>query len=82
MIPSIPANLQQNDRKALQQPSHISDLNPFEMLWVDLMRAVHKQMPKNLSEMKQWCKDKQAKILHNDWETDKVIQKTFKSLLL
>jgi len=40
------------------------DLNPI--LWRDLKRAVHKQMPTNLNELRQCCKESGTKFLHND----------------
>lgn len=40
------------------------NLNLFEMLWQDLRRAVHKQMAKNLNELKKCCKKKKNKSNH------------------
>ena len=41
--------------------SQIPDFNLNEMLWLDLMRAVHKQVPANHSEPKRRCKQNLTK---------------------
>ena len=38
------------------------DLNPIEMLWHDLKRAVDTRHPKNIAELKQFCKEEWYKI--------------------
>jgi hypothetical protein len=38
------------------------DLNPIEMLWHDLKRVVHTRHPKNIVEMKQFCKEEWSKL--------------------
>ena len=38
------------------------DLNPIGMLLQDLKRAVHTRHPKNIAEMKQFCKEERSKI--------------------
>ena len=48
--------------KVLLWPSQSPDLSPIDMLWRDLKRAVHKQMPTNLNELEQCCKEEWAKI--------------------
>lgn len=45
-----------------QWPTHSLNLSKIEMVWLDLMRAVHKRMPANLNELKKYCKDECAKI--------------------
>ncbi|XP_075444851.1 uncharacterized protein LOC142488342 isoform X3 [Ascaphus truei] len=46
----------------LEWPSQSPDLNPIEMLWQDLKRAVHARKPSNVTELKQFCKEEWAKI--------------------
>ena len=41
------------------------DLNPIEMLWHDLKQAVYTKKPYNVAELKQFCKEEWAKLLHN-----------------
>jgi len=48
--------------KVQQWPSQSPDLEPAEMLWRDLKRAGHKQMPKNLNILKYSCKEEWDKI--------------------
>jgi hypothetical protein len=60
-------NQQQNvfNRKKiclLEWSSQSPDLNPFEMLWHGLKRAVHTRHPKNIAELKQFCKEEWTKI--------------------
>uniref|UniRef100_A0AAY4AL84 Tc1-like transposase DDE domain-containing protein n=1 Tax=Denticeps clupeoides TaxID=299321 RepID=A0AAY4AL84_9TELE len=43
-------------------PSQSPDLNPIEMLWHDLKKAVHARKPSNKAELQQFCKDEWAKI--------------------
>ena len=38
------------------------DLNPIEILWHDLKRAVHTGHPKNIAELKQFCKEEWSKF--------------------
>ncbi|KAF7654182.1 hypothetical protein LDENG_00073080 [Lucifuga dentata] len=38
------------------------DLNPIEMLWKDLKRAIHAKKPTNIPEFKLFCKEEWAKI--------------------
>ncbi|KAI3376068.1 hypothetical protein L3Q82_016607 [Scortum barcoo] len=54
--------LKRNKMKTLEWPSQSPDLNPIEMLWHDLKKAVHAQKPSNVAELQQFCKDKWAKI--------------------
>ncbi len=39
-----------------------SDLNPTEMLWHDLKKAVHARKPSNVAELQQFCQEEWAKI--------------------
>ncbi|MGH0164498.1 UNVERIFIED_CONTAM: hypothetical protein FKN15_006400, partial [Acipenser sinensis] len=48
--------------KVLELPSQSPDLNPIEMLWQDLKRAVHAQKPTNVTELKQLCMEELATI--------------------
>ena len=48
--------------KVLEWPSQSPDLNPIEMLWGDLKRAVHERHPSNLEELRRWCEVEWAKI--------------------
>ena len=43
--------LQQKKIRLLEWPSPSPDLNPIEMLWHDLKRAVHTRQPKNIAEL-------------------------------
>ena len=53
--------LQQKKISLLERPRS-PDLNPIEMLWDDLKRAVHTRHPKNIAELKQFCKEEWSKI--------------------
>jgi len=48
--------------RVLKWPSQSPDLNPIEMLWQDLKRAVHARGPSNLTQLKQFCKEEWSKI--------------------
>ena len=54
--------LKKNNVKTLEWPSQSPDLNPIEMLWHDLKKAVHARKPSNVAELQQFCKDEWAKI--------------------
>ncbi|KAK1795605.1 hypothetical protein P4O66_001100 [Electrophorus voltai] len=54
--------LKKNKMKTLEWPSQSPDLNPIEMLWHDLKKAVHAHKPSNVAELQQFCKDEWAKI--------------------
>ncbi len=54
--------LKKNKMKTLELPSQSPDLNPIEMLWHDLKKAVHAQKPSNVAELQQFCQDEWAKI--------------------
>uniref|UniRef100_A0A8C4X9Y5 Transposase n=1 Tax=Erpetoichthys calabaricus TaxID=27687 RepID=A0A8C4X9Y5_ERPCA len=54
--------LKKNKMKTLEWPSQSPDLNPIEMLWHDLKKAVHARKPSNKAELQQFCKDEWAKI--------------------
>ncbi|XP_062849643.1 zinc finger protein 638 [Trichomycterus rosablanca] len=48
--------------RTLDWPSQSPDLNPIEMLWQDLKRAVHARCPSNLSQLAEFCMEEWAKI--------------------
>uniref|UniRef100_A0A8C6VVE8 Transposase Tc1-like domain-containing protein n=1 Tax=Nothobranchius furzeri TaxID=105023 RepID=A0A8C6VVE8_NOTFU len=54
--------LKNNKMKTLEWPSQRPDLNPIEMQWHDLKKAVHAGKPSNKAELQQFCKDEWAKI--------------------
>lgn len=54
--------LHQKKIKGLEWPSQSPDLNPIKNLWGDLMRAVHKRCPHNLTDLEHFCKEEQANI--------------------
>ena len=49
--------LQNNNAKVLEWPSQSPDLNPIANLRKDLMIAVHRCSPRNLTELEQICKE-------------------------
>ncbi len=57
--------LKKNKIKTLEWPSQSPDLNPIEMLWHDLKKAVHARKPSNVAELQQFCQDEWAKFLHS-----------------
>ena len=54
--------LQEKKIRLLEWPSRTPDLNLIEMLWYELKRAVHTRHPKNIAELKQFCKEEWSKI--------------------
>ncbi len=54
--------LKKNKMKTLEWPSQSPDLNPIEMLWHDLKKAVHARKPSNVAELQQFCQYELAKI--------------------
>uniref|UniRef100_A0A8C6PBJ9 Transposase n=1 Tax=Nothobranchius furzeri TaxID=105023 RepID=A0A8C6PBJ9_NOTFU len=54
--------LKNNKMKTLEWPSQSPDLNPIEMLWHDLKKAVHARKASNKVELQQFCKDEWAII--------------------
>ena len=53
---------QEHSYTVLEWPSQSPDLNPIEMLWRDLKKAVHKRSPKNLKELKSYIVEEWGKI--------------------
>lgn len=49
-------------RHLLEWPSQSPDLNPIEVLSPDLRRAIHSRHPKNIAELKQFCRDEWSKV--------------------
>ncbi|KAK1788663.1 hypothetical protein P4O66_002483 [Electrophorus voltai] len=54
--------LKKNKMKTLEWPSQSPGLNPIEMLWHDLKKAVHAQKPSNVAKLQLFCKDEWDKI--------------------
>ncbi len=48
--------------KVLEWISQSPDLNPIEMLWLDLKQSIHALKPSSVAELKQFCKEEWAKI--------------------
>ncbi|PWA27613.1 hypothetical protein CCH79_00000228 [Gambusia affinis] len=59
--------LKRKEIRTLDWPSQSPDLNPIEMLWQDLKRAVHPKCPSNLTQL--FCKEKWTKIPKSRSET-------------
>uniref|UniRef100_A0A803JRB2 Tc1-like transposase DDE domain-containing protein n=1 Tax=Xenopus tropicalis TaxID=8364 RepID=A0A803JRB2_XENTR len=49
--------LKQKKIRLLEWPSQRPDLNLIEMLWHDLKKAIYTRHPKNIAELKQFCKE-------------------------
>ena len=62
MSQNTEVNQQQKKILLLEWPSQSLDLNPIEMLWHNLKRAVHTRHPNNITELKQFCKEAWSKI--------------------
>uniref|UniRef100_A0A8C6P1G5 Transposase Tc1-like domain-containing protein n=1 Tax=Nothobranchius furzeri TaxID=105023 RepID=A0A8C6P1G5_NOTFU len=54
--------LKNNKMKTLEWPSQSPDLNPIEMLWHDLKKAIHARKPSNKAELQHFCKDELDEI--------------------
>ncbi len=54
--------LKKNQIKVLGWPIQSLDLNSIEMLWHDLKLSINARKPSNVAELKQFCKEKWAKI--------------------
>lgn len=62
-IPSTEENLQQKDWKRKEhKPTSVSVIQS-KSDWNDVVGTVHKQIPTNLSELKQHCKENWIKSL-------------------
>ncbi len=53
---------EEKQNEDLEWPSQSPDLNPIEMLWHDLKKAVHARKPSNVAELQQFCQGEWAKI--------------------
>ncbi len=49
-------------KNKMEWPSQSPDLNPFEMLWHDIKKAVHARKPSNVAELLQFFQDEWAKM--------------------
>lgn len=63
LVSKKPPLLQDKIRHFLEWPSPSPDLNPTEMLLPDLRRAIHSKRPKNIAELKQFCRDENSSCL-------------------
>ena len=54
--------LQRNKICLMEWPSQSPDLNPIELLWIDLKRAIHMRRLNSMTELKQFCQEEWAKI--------------------
>lgn len=43
------------EENVLERPCRSLDLNPIEMLWQDLKRAIHSIYSKNIAKLKKMC---------------------------
>lgn len=69
-------------RKKKSRCCKCPDLNPTEILWRHPKRAAHKEMPKNLNEPNQCCKEKCVKNPLQHCEKQKKMYCSIKLLLL
>ncbi len=53
---------EEKQNEDFEWPSQSPDLNPIEMLWHDLKKAVHARKSSNVAELQQFCQDERAKI--------------------
>lgn len=57
--------LKKKKLRVLEWPSQSPDLNPIEMLWIDLKLAVHARHPSNITQLKEFCKEEWEKLSPN-----------------
>ena len=60
--PKHKVNRQQNGLNRRKCAFWSPDLNPIEVLWHDIKRAVYTRHPKNIAELKQFCEEEWSKI--------------------
>ena len=59
---STRAWMQEQRLRVMKWPSQSPDLNPIEMLWLDLKQKVQARKPSNLAELEEFCKQEWSMI--------------------